>query len=1408
MADIANLKRLFTYCYRILKESRNTGELLFDIRGDGHNFVDLSLFFEDESLLSKESRSLLVRRNLVKSRTQTLGEAEEAGTEGLPQKEAEIQRGYQRLLGIYDQILNNPYELDLVYAYLFVVGTDLQGSPVCAPLYLVNVSLQYNESDGALKIECLSDEARVNHYALAALVPDSEQIIIDGLNSTPYLHLPATLKEVNGHLTRLAELQSAIQVGPLSGTDLQSPFDTWAPPLPKGRFALRNTGALALVRKSNVYLLRDLEKLQTIPEEQLHESVVARFAVGDDADQSGETFAARTDDLILPFPSSDAQRKIARAALKHRMVLVQGPPGTGKSHTISNLVCHLIAQGKSVLVTSQKNKALEVVDQKLQSLNLENFQITLLKDDRESKRRVKQVVEDLIGRFSGTDPRRFAQAAEKSTADLYAGRKVLTRLLEEFAASRRFETLKSPGVEYCNGQVSALYSGLRGFDWVSQLDDVAWEDQAKVRDLLLKSAQLHAELKTDLHEVARFHRDEAPPSAAESDALAADLLQIEKHLKDELTAGRRTDTQQFLTLHAEFKLTDPAGLEKIEGQIRKAAGEIQELHESAGRVLDPSTGQPLYLSLLKEFKTTLTDQAQIDLKKLGDVSDGLKVFEAFEEQSKDLNVDGFDKESLRELLVTYRDKKSSFLRFLSGAYRKARKDILRICRSTTPQVTETHEQLIEARLKAEDLADRMNRMVRDELGHLVLPERRAFGKPSEAAGFRSSLEQRIRFVQVLSDLHSIETQLHTLGLPNVQLDRIGEPAYFTEVHTLLMKLVAALRSVISRLQADVLITQWGLRKRGPAFQALADAWEKEDSDNFRALRAPISKFLGLLKTYSKLVDLEKANPGLAHTFAALRSEPGRSEAILTDLDRVVKAAALRTLIRKLDKTAPRTTSQVSADVRACEDYLLELMAKATAARLDAERASNLSIKAINNTVSHFAKVLQRSAKNYKAFEELKVETDFSALLKVLPCWIAGISDVSRIFPLVDGLFDYAIVDEASQCFLPSSIPLLYRARQVIVVGDDQQLPNAEAGYISKEFSKALMTELGLNVLPRSASFDATENSLYDVIFSFKDRSIFLDEHFRCNPEIIRFSNSRFYNNRLKIATESMSRSLGRTLELVRVEAAADDPDRKVNAREAEFLVEHLQSLLADPAYADQSIGVCSLFREQADYIARVVSKKIPLSRRLHHQIIVSTADGFQGDERDVILYSFRYAPNSSKHLFTFMQTADGQKRANVAFTRSRKQIFCFASAPPSEFPTGIVRDYLTYVADPGSVALDVMPWDGEFETAIQNALERLGLKLFPRYASCGFRIDLVAWDGRRKPLAIECDGWEYHADEDGQVREEDIYRQSVLERAGWTVVRISSREFYRDPAAALSPIAKYFGIHERPAPRLQPTVNP
>lgn len=198
-----------------------------------------------------------------------------------------------------------------------------------------------------------------------------------------------------------------------------------------------------------------------------------------------------------------------------------------------------------------------------------------------------------------------------------------------------------------------------------------------------------------------------------------------------------------------------------------------------------------------------------------------------------------------------------------------------------------------------------------------------------------------------------------------------------------------------------------------------------------------------------------------------------------------------------------------------------------------------------------------------------------------------------------------------------------------------------------------------------------------------------------------------------------------------------DPARnKVNRPEAQALVQELERRLEDPRYVGMSFGVLSLFREQIEYIQVLVVATIPRQRREMHRLICSTVDGFQGDERDVILYSWRYAHGTSPAVFAFTGGEGGQQRVNVALSRARHQGIHFISAPIDRFPLGAtnVTPFLRHAVGLERLLALVesrahQEPSGRARREIDKAVSELGLNVEENFVAAGTSIDLLVRDG-------------------------------------------------------------------------------
>jgi len=422
----------------------------------------------------------------------------------------------------------------------------------------------------------------------------------------------------------------------------------------------------------------------------------------------------------------------------------------------------------------------------------------------------------------------------------------------------------------------------------------------------------------------------------------------------------------------------------------------------------------------------------------------------------------------------------------------------------------------------------------------------------------------------------------------------------------------------------------------------------------------------------------------------------------------------------------------------------------------------------------------------------------------------------RVFESVTpapGIFDVVIVDEASQCG-PESLLLFYLAKKIIIVGDDKQISPSNIG-IDKDQAKSLLAQ-HLGGIDLAETFDV-DSSLFDHGQVRLGKRITLHEHFRCMPEIIRFSNDLCYKGALVPLRQYPPKRLAPFVARRILDGKREGGSTSAkNQAEAEAIVDAIAACCADPMYKDKSMGVISLLGEhQAKLIERLLLKRIGAEEIDRRRIVCGDAYSFQGDERHVIFLSLVVAVKDDKSRgFSALTKLSDMQRFNVAASRAQDQLWLFHSVMPEDVGNRECMRHrlLTYFYDParhaaGSIGVDLAelrrqagnpdrpelapePFDSWFEVDVYLRIADRGYRVLPQYKAGRKRIDLVV-EGRTR-LAIECDGDRFHTDENF---DEDMARQRQLERANWRFWRVRGSTFYRDPDAALAPLWERFEEH-------------
>lgn len=419
-------------------------------------------------------------------------------------------------------------------------------------------------------------------------------------------------------------------------------------------------------------------------------------------------------------------------------------------------------------------------------------------------------------------------------------------------------------------------------------------------------------------------------------------------------------------------------------------------------------------------------------------------------------------------------------------------------------------------------------------------------------------------------------------------------------------------------------------------------------------------------------------------------------------------------------------------------------------------------------------------------EKLFARVRRDVLYGTFPIWLVTLADVSAVVPFECGLFDLAIIDEATQCDVASCLPVLQRARRAVVVGDPNQLRHVS--FLSGQRQAAAAAQRGLDAAAEQR-FHYRQKSVLDVVsesLGSQQGVLFLDEHFRSTPQIIAFSNREFYGGSLRVMTARPATDRLRCVELRRVPGGRnrEGTNREEARAVADEVLRRVEAQAELPAGVCHSLGVLSPFRDQVDHVQALLQKEAGLEALRRHDVMVGTAHSFQGEERDVMLLSLVVDAESHPASLRFLNQPDV---FNVSVTRARDEQVVFCSLGPEDLKAdSLLRRYLAGAREgpPASTAPPPPAYDA-FLGEVRGELVRAGFAVHPGYPVAGLPIDLVV---QRGPRALGIDLIGYPGETCAAL---DLERYRVLRRAGLTLFPLSYRAWRLDRAACLAAVGKW-----------------
>jgi very-short-patch-repair endonuclease len=1172
----------------------------------------------------------------------------------------------------------------------------------------------------------------------------------------------------------------------------------------------RNLGFAAAIEG----ILADLRTREDLPWSLLNivgeELPISDAAV---AEESSTGSMEADGEVLLSKPANPEQIGIAKQLEEHGGVLVQGPPGTGKTHTIGNLVGHLLAHGKSVLVTSHTTKALRMVRHHIVP-ELRPLCVSVLESDLESRKQLESAVGSIAERLSRAD----AGSLELEAKKLESERQELLKKLDEV----RKQLMEARADEYRDIAIG-------GKSWTPAEAARHVVQEREALGWIPGPVAAVAPLPLSPSELADLYRTSVTVSREDETELSGHLPELHDLPRAEEFEGTVSERNRLgmeeLDLRPDLWDSDGA---------QSPPEEIESLTAALVQAVEPLSGKDkwklaaVYAGRHGDVYRQPWDQLVSFVRLVH--REAANAQESFVKYGPEISGDMTREEQehiVGEVLTHLEEggKLGSFVLFTHKSWsRLIEQATVNNARPRLAEHFHALRQLLRLAGLREELGGRWDRLV----ATLGAPRSSEMGEEIEKTlmqycdaiedclGWQERtwipLQQKLRNLGFRWDKFLAE-QPAVLG-PEGELARIGTavtgallPILDSRYKRLrLLQLEEEHRDLKGRLKLAARVA-----KASKVIGQLLGAVNDDNSNRYREAYERLlelkSKQADLDLRRALLAKLETAAPAWAgairnRTGAHGRGEPPRDAAsawtwrqLNDELDRraSVSLETLQTKGEKLREQLRRTTVEL-IDKRAWSSQ-----ARRTSSRQRQALVGWLdTIRRIGK--GHGIRVPLLRAEAARKMTECR---------GAVPVWVMPLSRVVENFDPRSTRFDVVIIDEASQSDVLALVAL-YLGKTVLVVGDHEQVSPSAVGQDLGVIQNLIYQYL--RGIPNSDLYDG-QISIYDLARQSFGGTTCLVEHFRCVPEIIQFSNMVSYDGRIKPLRDASRVHLRPHTIAHRVSGSSRDG--RINRQEALTIASLVAAAIEQPEYKKNdagqplSFGVVSLVGdEQAIEIDNLIRARVSPDRYELHRVLCGNAAQFQGDERDVVFISLVDA--AEQGALSLRDQELFKQRFNVAASRARDQMWIVHSLSPNNDlkPDDLRRKLIEHAEDPALLmrALDEKEKRAQsgFEREVMKRLASAGYRVTPHWKIGTFRIDLVVEGGGRR-LAIECDGDRYYPLEK---LAEDMDRQSVLERMGWIFTRIRSSEFLRSPARAMKHVFEKLQLLEIPPAGDSPNSKP
>lgn len=1299
---------------------------------------------------------------------------------------------YREVQGIFEESGTQ----DLYVGYPFVEGKFADGTALRCPVLLFPVNLIRNLQGKPRWMLKKPEDAEILFNPTFFLAYQSYQS--SHIPKEFWEDLPEYSEDWQDFLNKLYEKLKKYEIEINFNSDLfdrkigffnpylKETFDSFQ----LGQLIFKSQAVLGIFPQSDSALMQDYETIEANPE---NFDLAGLFEPKEE-----KTLAVEFRPEFMPEESrffvTDLDQSQEDAILKvkaGKSIVLHGPPGTGKSQVIVNLIAEGLAQGKKMLIVSQKRAALDVVYKRLKGLGLGRF--AALVHDQQSDRlaifqKIRQQIED-IPTFQ-KEVHEFENHPQTNAYEVWA--RQADALKFEFEQIYKVLTQK----QTCGLSAHLLYLQCdREKATLNLAAPAAKMDVLLLQQALTKFSQLMDYAEFFAKNYAWSNRLSFHHFRHEDKSLLGE--KIEKLLLDIQELSPPPNPYIFLNEGNQIEKT----YQKVQQII-----EDSFLEEGIAAIYKDNLSERYIEKTLTSIQTHFKDLAKCGMLE-GQTWENLRL--------------------LREKVQIYHQKKKDIFRLASADYRKSVDFIEKIFQAKNTTWNETNFSVLEKELSVfQSFLDLYLKMDEYAFFHdfhteVLFQGYNDWAKDKNAIkdfqvglllqGWNEWLDAKFQQFEAWKFIHQL-TDLPTYKpvFVNGQLDA----EKWKETSIFLQKW-EEYKENLAKKRGD-----WAFWLHEKQIEKIENVLaEKEDADFLTNLQSSfLSDFEDLKQLDSLIANFSEAeNEILAAIIPLLQGTEGLKpskgfspfkEHLLSQITHSIYFYWLQNIEKENPDLLEVSTRGFA---RKQDDFSNFLSKKQSETNIYLQYVLKKRIS--ENTLSKNLKELYHQTSKKRRLwtvRKLMQETWKQGLHTLMPCWLASPESVAAIFPMEKDYFDWVIFDEASQCFVERALPVMLRGEQIVIVGDSKQLQPFDM--YSVRYDEGESEDVGAALEVESA-LDLAKTHLEQAHLNWHYRS--QDE------ELINFSNQAFYEGKLQVLPSAEADTVFQPpLEWIAVEGQWQNNQNQVEAeRVLELILEWVQS--ENPP----SIGVVTFNFHQQELIKDLIDKKLEelavnntdlyeklqasLQKTENEEFVglfVKNIENVQGDERDMIIFSLAYSKNEQGKLsaqFGLLNLQGGENRLNVAITRAKKKIYVVCSFQPSELSTEgakyegpkLLKSYLQYVKaiseGRGEEARNYLVQTHNQAITQESAnpiadfiaekLQEKGFFIQQNFGDTRYKIDIVVKanaEARAFLLAIECEGSHYFSG--ASTKEREVYRRQLLLQKGWKVHRIWARNFWLD----------------------------